>query len=93
MDFLMELLFGLLFEAPAEALMESKRVKTWVKTTLFLILGLSLSILFGFMSYSVASGESNLSGSCAGWLICIAWTVFVVWMAIRGHKRKWKKSY
>lgn len=92
MDFMMEFLFGLLFEAPAEAVMGSKRVKTSVKTTLFLLLGLSLSALFGIMAFSVNDHGDNLTGALVIGLICICWTAFVIWGAVSGHKRKWKKD-
>lgn len=92
MDFILELIFGIFFEVPAEALMESKRVKTWVKTTLYLLLGLSLSVLFGFMAYSVTTRDGNLSGGIVAGVICAVWTVFVIWSAIYSHKRKWRKD-
>jgi hypothetical protein len=92
MDFLIELLFGLLFEAPVEAVMESRRVKTWIKTMVFLLLGFFLSVLFGFMSYSIAVNGDNLPGSIVSGLICAAWTAFIIWSAVSGHKRKWRKK-
>ncbi len=92
MDFLMELLFGLLFEAPAEMVMGSRRIKTSVKTGLFLLFGLSLSVLFGIMAFSVNNNGDNLTGALVIGLICLCWTAFVIWGAVSGHKRKWKND-
>jgi membrane protein YdbS with pleckstrin-like domain len=92
MDLFAEILISLLFEAPAEAIMESRRIKTWVKTTLFLVLGLSLSVLFGFLTWSVSLQGDNVWGTVATGLICAVWTVFVICSAVKGHKRKWKKE-
>ena len=92
MDFLMELLFGLLFEVPAEAVMGSKRVKTSVKTALFLLFGLSLSVLFGVLAFSVNDKGDNLTGAIVIGLVYICWTAFVIWGAVSGHKRKWKND-
>lgn len=90
MDFLLELVGELLFEAPFEAAMESRRVKTWVKTLLFSLLGGAMAALFTVMTVSVWRDQQNIVGTAVLALITLGWSAFVVFGAIRGHKRKWK---
>lgn len=92
MDFLLELVGELLFEAPFEAAMESCRVKTWVITLLFSLLGDAMAALFTVMTVSIWRDQQNMAGTTVLALITLGWTAFVVYGAIRGHKRKWKRK-
>lgn len=92
MEFLPELAGALLFEAPFEAAMESRRVKTWVKTLLFSLLGGAMAALFTVMTVSFRRDQQNTAGTAVPALITLGWSAFVVFGAIRGHKRKWKQK-
>lgn len=92
MEFLMELIMGILFEAPIEATMESKRVKTWIKTTLFVILGAAVDVLFILVACSVCFSDHDPSGSIIFWILAVGWTALILYGAIVGHKHKWKQS-
>ena len=92
MDFLLELIVGIFFEAPLDAAMESRRVKTWVKTMLFSLLGGAMAVLFNVMTVSVWQDQRNITSTIILALITLCWTAFVVWGAIHGHKRKWKQK-
>ena len=91
MDFLLELV-GELLDVPFEAAMESRRIKTWVKTLLFSLLGGTMAALFTVMTVSVWRDQQNMAGTTVLALITLGWTAFVVFSAIRGHKRKWKRK-
>ena len=88
MEFLPELAGALLFEAPFEAAMESRRVKT----LLFSLLGGAMAALFTVMTVSFRRDQQNTAGTAVPALITLGWSAFVVFGAIRGHKRKWKQK-
>lgn len=89
MDFLVELLVSIFFELPFDVTMESRRVKPWVKTCLFLLLGIALSVLFMLMTINVWTDRHDLPGTIIMAVITIGWTIFVVYGAVSGHKRGW----
>lgn len=81
----MEFLIELFFEAPFEMAMESKRLKTWVKTLLFCIACGVISVLLAILAFM-----PPCIWEVAGiWAI---WTLFSIIGAIIGHKRKWKNK-
>lgn len=53
----MEAVLELLFEVPFEAAMESRKLKTGVKTTLFCVLGGLIEVLFALLT--VSSWQDN----------------------------------
>ena len=92
MELLLEFLFELLFEVPFDAAMESKRLKTWVKTTLFIILGGAVVLLFAVITVSTAC-DGNISGAVAAGAVTLALLAMVIFGAIFGHKRNWKQKF
>ena len=89
MDLIFEFVAELLFEVPFEIAMENRRIKTWIKTTLFCILGGLLSFLFGFIAVSVWLDQRNIVGTVVMALLTLGWIAFIILGAIWGHKRKW----
>ena len=92
MDFLMELIMGILFEAPIEATMESKRVKTWIKTTLFVVLGSVVEALFLFLAYMSCFVDKEPVLTIIALALVVGWLIVIIYGAIHGHKHKWKQS-
>ena len=89
MDFLVELIFEILFEAPIELAMGSRRLKKSDKTVLFCIIGGGLTVLFGFIGLSVwRDGDST--GAFFVSLITLVMLIGTILGAIRGHKTNWK---
>ena len=81
----MEFLLELFFEAPFELAMESKRLKTWVKTLLFSLLCGAISVFLAVVAFAPPF-ELEVA------VIWGIWTVFSVIGAIIGHRRKWKNQ-
>lgn len=92
MEIIFEIIFGLIFELPAEATMKSKKVKTWVKTALFVVLGSMLEILLLFMAYISCFVDKEPVLSIISLALVVVWLIVIIWGAIYGHKRKWKQS-
>lgn len=92
MDFLLELVGELLFEAPFEAAMGSRRVKTWVKTLLFSLLGGAMAALFTAITVSVWRDQRNIASTAVLAAITLGWTAFVVFGAVSGHRRRWERK-
>ena len=90
MDFLFELIVELLFEVPFEAAMESRRLKRGVKTVLFCLLGGVITAFMGFLTVCTFL-EGNLTSTLFMSLITLGVLLTIVFGAIRGHKRNWKK--
>lgn len=86
MDFLLELILTIFVEAPLDAAMESKRIKTWVKTLIVFLLGNLLTALFvlAAMKGSEEPGVDLLSMGIAA-----VWFLAVIGMCIYGQKKKW----
>ena len=91
MDFLVELILEILFEAPIDAAMESKRLKTGVKTAIFCVLGGALFVFFAFLSFS-AWIRRDVTAGVFMTAITVVFLFCVIVGAIRGHKRKWKNT-
>lgn len=91
MDFLVELVISLLFEVPVEAAMESKRLKTGVKTAIFAVLGGLLTVFFWYLSICCWL-RSDATATFFMTIISAIFTVGVIFGAIHGHKRNWKQK-
>jgi uncharacterized membrane protein YhaH (DUF805 family) len=92
MDILLEFILGLLFELPLDAAMESKRLKTGVKTAVFALLGGLLVAFFAFLTVQTWQSGGGMSGIVMT-LITISFAILIVWGAIDGHKRDWKRKW
>ena len=94
MDFFIELLFGLFVEVPLDAAMESKRLKTWVKTVLMSLLCSLPLLLIGFACVVNWKADGWYAGTLCLCAILMAGVAFSIWMIRDGHKRKWvQKKY
>lgn len=80
----------LLFELPLDAAMESKKLKTGVKTAIFSILCSIITALFGGITVFMWQ-DRNATGTFFMALITLGMLLMTVFGAIRGHKRKWKR--
>lgn len=91
MEFLLELLFGLFVEVPVELTMESRRVRPWVKSALWLVLANLLTVLLVLMGRSMLADGRRVDGwvalSCA-----LAWLIGSVVICCRGHRRGWQRQ-
>ena len=85
----MEAVLELLFEVPFEAAMESRKLKTGVKTTLFCVLGGLIEVLFALLTVS-SWQDNDYTARFFMTTITVAWFLLVIFGAIRGHSRKWK---
>ena len=91
MDFLVELILEILFEAPLELAMGSRRLKKSVKTVLFCILGGGLTVLFGFIALCTWQ-DGDSTGAFFVSLITLVMLIGTIVGAIRGHKNNWKSD-
>ncbi len=89
MDILAEFFFELLFEVPFDMAMDSRRLKIWVKTLLFCLLGGALDALFLVMCISCWQNWDGTVRMVMS-VITAGWTALVVLGAIHGHRKKWK---
>ena len=72
--------------------MESRKVKTWVKTTIFLIIGVAIFALLALSGLVPWRDRQELSSTIFLEIIAFGWLVFVILGSVYGHKRKWKSN-
>lgn len=87
MEFVLEFLLEVFLEAP----MESKRLKTWVKTAMFLVFTNFLTLVMILSTVDVWKDQHSIPGTIFMSLLTFAWFAATIWMAVRGHKHKWKQ--
>ena len=90
MDFLVEIIMELLFELPLDAAMESRKLKTGVKTAIFSVLCGIITALLGGITVLMWQDQDS-TGTFFMALITLGMLLMTVFGAIRGHKRKWKR--
>ncbi len=89
MDVIVELLGEILFEVPLDLTMGSRRIKTWIKTTVFCIVGGALIGLLCFLSICAWRDYGLVEGIVLA-VITAGILALIIFGAIRGHKTKWK---
>lgn len=65
-------------------------VKTWIKTTVFLIAGEAVAAFLGWISWQTFLTGNN-GGAWAGGIISVLVAIAVIWIAAAHHKTDWKK--
>lgn len=92
MDELVEIILELLFEVPLDAAMKSKKLKTGVKTAIFSVFGGGITLFFAVLTVLKWMEQDDFTGA---FLMTLATSVLffgVIFGAIRGHERKWKRA-
>lgn len=65
-------------------------VKTWVKTTVFLLAGEAVAGFLGWISWQTHL-TGNTGGALVGGIISALLAIAVIWIAAAHHKTDWKK--
>ena len=90
MDELVEIILELLFELPLDAAIESKKLKTGVKTAIFSVLGGGITLFFAAVTVQKWIAQDDTTGAFFMTLVTAVLFLGVIFDAIHGHKRKWK---
>ena len=91
MDDLVEIILEFLFEFPFDAAMESKRLKTGIKTAIFCVTGGGVSLFFILLTVQKWISQDDTTGAFFMTLISLVLFCSVIAGAIHGHRKKWKK--
>lgn len=91
MDFIGELIFEIILEGIFGLTVNNPKVKTWVKTAVFLILSEAVAGLFLWLSFA-APAEAGPVGDVVCRVVAIALGVGFLIAAVYGHKRDWKQN-
>ena len=91
MQFIVEFLLEVILEGIFGLTVKNPKVKTWVKTAVFLILSEAVAGLFLWISYA-APAEAGQTGAwvCRGIAITLAIGFLIA--AIHGHRNNWKQA-
>ena len=90
MDFIFELIFELVLEGIFGLTIHNPKVKTWVKTLVFLVISELLPALLLWISFSVPADEPG--GDLVVRIISVALAIGFLIAAIYGHRRDWKQE-
>ena len=91
MDFLGELIFEIILEGVFGLTVENPKVKTWVKTTVYLLMAEGFAAAVALMSIS-AFRQGNTAGAIACGALAAIMAVGFLIGSIHGHRREWKQA-
>ena len=91
MDFLCEFIFELILEGIFGVTVKNPSVKTWVKTTVYLLLAEGVTVLLGIAAVSMCR-DGNTSGGIGCMVIAVLLGIGFLIGGIYGHKRNWKQD-
>lgn len=90
MDFIFELIFELVLEGIFGLTIHNPKVKTWVKTVVFLLIMEAFAGFFLWLSYN--NPEAEAGGDIVCRVIAIVMGLAFLIMAIDAHRRNWKQE-
>ena len=90
MDFIFEFIFELVLEGIFGLTVRNPKVKTWVKTVVFLLISEAFAGFFLWLSYRAPAAEPG--GDLVVRIIAIALGIGFLAGAIHGHRRNWKQE-
>ena len=90
MEWIFEFLFECILEGIFEITVHNPKVKTWVKTAVFLVLSEALAGFFLWLSFAVPAAEPG--GDLVVRVIAIALGIGFLAGAIHGQRRDWKQD-
>lgn len=91
MEFVLEFLFELIVEGIFSLTVENPKVKTWIKTAVFLIFSEAVAGFVLWLSFAVPV-EAGPVGVMVCRVIGIGLGAGFLIAAIHGHKRDWKQK-
>lgn len=91
MDIIFEFVFELILEGIFGLTIHNPKVKTWVKTAVFLLISEAVVGLFLWISFAVPA-ETGMGGDWVVRVIAIGLGIGFLAMAVYGHKRDWKQE-
>lgn len=91
MEFICEFIFEVILEGIFDLTVKNPKVKTWVKTAVFLLIAESVAGLFAWLSV-LTCRNGNQSGSIVCGIVSLALGVGFLAAAIYSHKKDWKQD-
>ena len=90
MDFIIEVVFEF-FGFCLEETFESKKVKVWTKTVLFILLTQAITALMVWGAVYLFQNQDGAGYVLAA--LATAWGIGMLIATVYSHKRNWKKDY
>lgn len=91
MDIISEFIFEIVLEGIFGLTVENPNLKTWIKTTVFIVVSQFFTAVLVWMAIDVWRSDNN------GWIIytviAAAWGIGTLIAAVYGHKRKWIQEH
>ena len=88
MDFIFEFIFEVFVEGLFAGTVKNPKVKTWVKTLVFLLMSEAVAAVFLWISYAAPQD----GGAWVVRIIAIGLGLGFLVAAIHGHRTDWKKA-
>ena len=89
MEFLSELLFGLLFEVPVELMGESRRLRTWVRTVVYFLVLNALTVVLLIIAADFSHDPQAAGDAASAMYFAIGWFAVSVLLCVIGHRSRW----
>lgn len=90
MEFIAEFFCEVILEGLFAVTVENPKVKTWVKTTVFLIVSQLLTAII--IAVALDARQYSPTGALIGGIIAAAWGIGMLIAAICGHKKGWPQE-
>lgn len=91
MEFIGELIFEIILEGLFDVTVNNPKVKTWVKTAIFLVFAEAVAGFVAWISVN-AYTSGNVTGGMVGGVIALGLAIGFLIGGIHGHKRDWKQA-
>ena len=91
MEFLFEVILEGILEGVLGLTMENPKLKTWVKTAIFVVVSQAVAGFIWFLALNVPAEKGDLSGNYVCGAMALALSVGFLLGAIHGHRQQWKQ--
>jgi hypothetical protein len=91
-EFAAEVVLELVLEGIFGLTIENPKVKTWVKTTVFVVFSQAVAGFVWFLAWNVPAENGDYRGNYVCGAMALVLTLGFLLGAIRGHKRNWKQD-
>lgn len=91
-EFVLEILLEGLLEGIFGLTIENPKVKTWVKTAVFVALSQAVAGFLWFLALTIPAVDGDTSGNYVCGAIALVLTLGFLLGAIHGHKRNWQQD-
>lgn len=92
MDLIFEFVFELILEGIFGLTIKNPKIRTRVKTTIFVVMTQLLAAFLGFLALTIPSQDGSTSGNLLCGIAAIMLSAAFLLTAVHGHRNDWKQD-